>query len=97
MAAVVRGGPTSRPKPRASGSAPSKPRGSKPRDYAPAKLAAARKVGLPPKVAGLVAAGVVGLGLVAALMSGHHLRDIDRKSTRLNSSHFKVSRMQSSA
>ena len=76
MAAVVRGGPTSRPKPRASGSAASKPRGSKSRDYAPAKLAAARKVGLPPQVAGLVAASVVGLGLVAALMSGHHLRNI---------------------
>jgi cell division protein FtsQ len=78
MAAVVRGGPTSRPKPRAKaparGSAP-KSRITKASGYAPAKLAAARKVGLPPHVAGLVAAGVVCLALLAAVLSGHHLRN----------------------
>jgi cell division protein FtsQ len=78
MAAVVRGGPTSRPKPRAKaqarGSAP-KSRATKASGYTPAKLAAARKVGLPPQIAGLVAAGVVCLALVAAIVSGHHVRD----------------------
>ena len=76
MAAVMRGGPTSRPKPRAKAQAAPKSRASKSSGYAPAKLGAARKVGLPPRIAGLVAASVVGLGLVAALMSGHHLRNI---------------------
>ncbi|MDR3513838.1 MAG: FtsQ-type POTRA domain-containing protein [Caulobacteraceae bacterium] len=79
MAVVVRGGPASRPKPRAKApaSAPaSKSRSARTSGYAPAKLAAARKVGLPPHIAGLVAAGVVCLALVAALVSGHHLKNI---------------------
>jgi cell division protein FtsQ len=75
MAAVVRGGPASPSKPRASGSA-AKSRKPKSAGYAPAKLAAARKAGLPPHVAGLVAAGVVCIGLLIALLSGHHLRDL---------------------
>jgi len=81
MAAVVRGGPTSRPKPRAKGQGASqlgasKPRASKASGYAPAKLGAARKVGLPPRVAGLVAAIAVGVGLVAAIASGHHIQNV---------------------
>ena len=47
MAAVVRGGPTSRPKPRAKAQGASKPRASKSPGYTPAKLGAAHKVGLP--------------------------------------------------
>lgn len=75
MAAVVRGGPTSRPKPRAKGQAGPKPRGSKSAGYVPAKLGAARKVGLPPRIAVLVASAAVGVGLIAAVASGHHLRN----------------------
>ena len=76
MAAVVRGGPTSRPKPRAKAQGVSKSRAPKSSGYAPAKLGAARKVGLPPKIAGLVAAVAVGIGLVAAIVSGHHIQNL---------------------
>jgi cell division protein FtsQ len=79
MAAVVRGGPTSRPKPRAKAQARNaspRTRSAKSPGYAPAKLAAAREVGLPPHIAGLVAAGVVCVALLAALLSGHHLRNV---------------------
>ena len=76
MAAVVRGGPTSRPKPRAKAQAAPKSRASKSTGYAPAKLGAARKVGLPPRVAGIVAAAAVGVGLIAAVASGHHIQNI---------------------
>src|SRR5579859_8063310 len=79
MAAVLRGGAASRPKPRGaaqSGSKSGKGRGSKSQGYTPAKLAAARRVGLPPQIAGMVAAAVAGVALVAALLSGHRLSHI---------------------
>ena len=43
MAAVVRGGPTSRPKPRAKAQAAPKSRASKSAGYAPAKLGAGHR------------------------------------------------------
>src|ERR1700722_20090411 len=81
MAAAVRGGPASRPKPRAKAQGASrlgasKSGASKGPGYAPAKVGAARKVGLPPRIAGLVAVVAVGVGLVAAIASGHHIRNL---------------------
>jgi len=75
MAAVVRGGPTSRPKPRAKSAPAGRGGAQKPRGYAPGKLGAARRVGLPPRIAGLVAAGAVGVALLAAIVSGHHIQN----------------------
>ena len=83
MAAVVRGGPPSRPKPRAkapsgpssnreSGNKPSgrSPAPSKQRSYTPAKLAAVHRSGLHPRIALGVAFAVVAIAVVAALASG---------------------------
>jgi len=75
MAAAVRGGPASRPKPRAKAPA-AKPRAVKSREYAPGKLGAAAKVGLPPRIAIMVAALAVGVGLVAAVASGHRIQNV---------------------
>ena len=76
MAAAVRGGPTSRPKPRAKGAAAGRGTARKSPDYEPAKLGAARKVGLSPRIAGLVAIGAVSVGLAAAAVSGHYVQNI---------------------
>ncbi|HEX4181179.1 MAG TPA: cell division protein FtsQ/DivIB [Caulobacteraceae bacterium] len=75
MAALARGGPASPSKPRTSGQG-AKSRKPKSGGYTPAKLNAARKGGLPPHVAALIAAGVVCLGLLIALLSGNHLRGV---------------------
>jgi cell division protein FtsQ len=74
MAAVVRGGPPSRPKPRAK--APAAPAGrapaaSKQRGYSPGKLAAVQRSGLHPRIALAVALGVFLIAMIAALASGH--------------------------
>jgi cell division protein FtsQ len=78
MAAMARGGSASRPKPRAKVQASPAGRGAapNPRPYAPAKLNAARRVGLSPGAAALIAAIAVGAVLVAAFLSGHDPRMI---------------------
>lgn len=77
MAAVLRGGSRSPAKPRAKAQARSLKRGgaSQSTGYSPAKLAAARRAGLPPRVALAIAGGVVVVGLIAALAPGHRLQD----------------------
>ena len=84
MAAVLRGEPRSRTKPRAQGRTPSKgkppgnakapprgPKGPKPPLMDHGKLSAAASVNLPPRVALIVAAVVVTIGLAAALATEH--------------------------
>ena len=79
MPAIVRGGPrpSTRARPGPGGKAASRSRGG-PRQpaYAPAKIRAAQKVGLRPGWALGVAAAVAGLGLVAALSTGHRLAKV---------------------
>ena len=76
MAAAVRGGPTSRPKPRAKAAPVGRGAAGKPRGYAPGKLGAVRNFGLSPRVAGLVALAAVGIGLIGAIVSGHVVQNI---------------------
>ena len=79
MAAVVRGGPPSRPKPRAKAPAgPSSnassgraPASSRSRSYTPGKLVAVQRSGLPPRIALGVAFAVLAIAMIAALASGH--------------------------
>ena len=82
MAAVLRGEPRSRAKPRAQGQGrgkpagaakapPRGPRGPKPPLMDHGKLSAAASVNLHPRTALIVAASVVAIGLVAALATDH--------------------------
>ena len=67
--------------------------------YAPGKLGAATRVGLHPRIAVAVAGGVLALGLVATLATGHRLQDffatvgvgVDRELAGLG---FKVERLE---
>ena len=82
MPAIVRGGPRagaqrSQPKPASR----SRPRpGSRTRPYAPAKIGAARRVGLRPGWAIVVSAGLVVIGLIAALVTGDRFQRLMAKS-----------------
>ncbi len=71
MAAVLRGEPRSRARPRAKAPAKAPPRPKKPQPMDHAKLSAAASVNLHPRLALMVAAGVVSVGLIAALISDH--------------------------
>jgi cell division protein FtsQ len=73
MAAVMRGGAGVQPKPRPKARGPrvqAKSRAPRAHDYRPAKLHAARHVGLNPRIGIGVAAAVFALGLGVALFSG---------------------------
>ena len=76
MAALLRGGSRSSAKPRAKPRAQRSQRAGaqKSSGYTPAKLAAARRSGLPPRVALAVAGAVVVLGLIAAVTPDHRLQ-----------------------
>jgi cell division protein FtsQ len=74
MAAVMRGGAGIQPKPRPKAQGPrvkTAAKSPRPPAYQPAKLQAARHVGLNPRIAISIAAGVFTLGLGVALFSGH--------------------------
>jgi cell division protein FtsQ len=79
MAAVMRGGAGVQPKPRPKTQAPrvkAKSRAPQPPAYRPAKLHAASRAGLDPRIALAIAAGVFVLGLGAALFSGDRAQTV---------------------
>ena len=72
MAAVMRGGAVSSAKPRSKAKASPRAKSAPPPrgGYHPAKLHAANRVGLNPRIAVMVAGGVFALGLAVALFTG---------------------------
>ncbi len=79
MAAVMRGGAGVQPKPRPKTQAPrvkAPTRAPRAPAYQPAKLQAARHVGLNPRLAVAIAAGVVALGLGVALFTGSRTQTV---------------------
>ena len=76
MPAIVRGGPrasVSRPQSKPASRSRTRP-GPRARPYAPAKMGAAQRIGLRPGWALSVSAGLVAMGLIAALVTGDRLQ-----------------------
>jgi len=82
MPAIVRGGPRAsaqRPQPKPA-SRPRPRSGDRARPYAPAKVGAARRMGLGPGWALGVSGGLVAIGLVAALVTGDRFQHLAAKT-----------------
>ena len=77
MAVTVRGGAPSSPKPRSKAPGKTPARASAPaRPYAPGKLGAVKGVGLPPRIALIVAGLAVAVALAGALVAEHRGRTL---------------------
>ena len=82
MPAIVRGGPRAKvARPQSKPANRARPRSApRARPYAPAKIGAARGIGLSPRWAVGVSAGVVAIGLIAALVTGDRFQRLVAKS-----------------